>query len=150
MPDQDPRDTGDCPPACCRCHPAHFENVRIQLEEEKNFSEHLGFVVKVTIDVITSGDITTAILRKAECENVSSIIIGSRGRGRVKGLLLGSVPADILRHKKDAHLIIRHRLAEELEGAVFSRFCPGIVTRILFLIDFFRTCPKGAVINKGY
>jgi len=76
--------------------------VRIKLEEEKNFLEHLGFVVKVTADVITSGDISTAILRKAECENVSHIIIGSRGRGRVKGLLLGSVSADILRHKKDA------------------------------------------------
>ena len=66
----DPRDTGSSPPAWCRCHSshrAHIENAWIQLEEEKNFLEHLGFVVKVNIDVITSGDISTAILTKAGC-----------------------------------------------------------------------------------
>ena len=130
-------------------HEAHIENVRIQLGEEKKFLESLGFIVKVTVDVITSGDISTAILTKADCETVSHIIIGSRGKGLVKGLLLGSVSADILRNGKTHLLIFRPRLAGELEGAVFSRFCPGIFTRILFPTDFFRTCPKGAVINKG-
>ena len=60
-----------------------IKNVRIQLEEEKKFLEHLGFVVKVNVDVITSGDIPIAILLKAGCENVSSVITGSRGRGLV-------------------------------------------------------------------
>ena len=149
----DPRDTGSSPPAWCRCHSshrAHIENAWIQLEEEKNFLEHLGFVVKVNVDIITSGDISTAILTKAGCENISSIIISSRRGGLVKGLLLGSVSADILRHGKTHLLIFRHSFAGELERAVFSRFCPGIFTRILFPTDFFRTCPKGAVINKGY
>lgn len=116
---QDPRDTGSSPPAWCRCHSshrAHIENAWIQLEEEKNFLEHLGFVVKVNVDVITSGDISTAILTKAGCENISSIIIGSRGRGLAKGLLLGSVSADILRHGKTHLLILRHSLAGEREG----------------------------------
>jgi nucleotide-binding universal stress UspA family protein len=117
-------------------HEAHIENVRIQLAEEKKFLESLGFIVKVTVDVITSGDISTAILRKAECEHVSHVIIGSRGRGLVKGILLGSVSADILRHGKTNLLIIRHSLAGELEGEVFSRFCPGIFTRVLFPTDF--------------
>jgi hypothetical protein len=92
--------------------------------------------VKVTVDVIASGDIPTAILRKAGCEDVSSII-GSRGRGLVKGLLPGSVSADILRNGKTHLLIFRHSLAGEFEGAVFSRFCPGIFARILFPTDFF-------------
>jgi len=107
---------------------AQIENARIQLEEEKKFLEQRGFSVKVTVDVITSGDISTAILRKAGCENISSIIIGSRGRGLVKGLLLGSVSADILRKGKTHLLIFRHSLAGDLEGAVFNRFCPGIFT----------------------
>jgi nucleotide-binding universal stress UspA family protein len=123
-------------------HQAHIENVRIQLDEDKKFLEHLGFVVKVTVDVITSGDISSAILKKAECEKVTSIIIGSRGRGLVKGLLLGSVSADILRHGKTHLLIFRHSLAVELEGAVFSRFCPGIFTRILFPTDFSEPAQK--------
>ena len=72
--------------------------------------------MKVNIDVITSGDTSTAILTKAGCENISLIIIGSRGRGLGKGLLLGSVSADILRHGKTHLLILRHSLAGELEG----------------------------------
>ena len=116
---QDPRDTGSSPPAWCRCHSshrAHIENAWIQLEEEKNFLEHLGFVVKVNVDVITSGDTSTAILTNAGCENISSIIIGSRGKGLFKGLPLGSVSADILRHGKTHLLILRHSLAGEREG----------------------------------
>ncbi len=123
-------------------HQVHIENARIQLEEDKKFLEQLGFVVKVSVDVITSGDISTAILRKAECEKVSSIIIGSRGRGLVKGLLIGSVSADILRHGKTHLLIIRHSLAEGLEGAVFSRFCPGIFSQVLIPIDFSEPAQK--------
>lgn len=152
MPHQDPKDAGSRPPACCRCHSsykAHIENARIQLEEEKNFLENLGFVAKVAVDVITSGDIPTAILPKAGCENISSIIIGSRGRGLVKGLLIGSVSADILRHGKTHLMIFRHSPAGELEGAVFSRFCPGIFPRILFPTDFSESAIKGAVIHKG-
>lgn len=121
---------------------AQIENAGIQLEEEKKFLEHLGFSVKVTVDVITSGDISAAILRKAECENISSIIIGSRGRGLVKGLLLGSVSADILRKGKTHLLIFRHSLAGDLEGAVFNRFCPGIFTRVLFPTDFSEPAQK--------
>ena len=129
MPHQDPRDRGSSPPAWCRCHSshqAHIENARIQLEQEKNFPEHLGLIVKRTIDVISGGDISTAILRTAGCENISSIIIGSRGGGLVTGRLLGSVSADILRHGKTHLVILQHSLGRELEGAVFSRFCPGI------------------------
>jgi len=98
--------------------------------------------VKVTVDIITSGDISTAILKKAECENVSHIIIGSRGRGLVKGLLLGSVSADILRHGKTHLLIIRHSLSEDLEEAVFTRFWPGLFSRVLFPTDFSEPAQK--------
>jgi hypothetical protein len=115
----------------------------------KKFLEHPGFIVRGPVDVTASGNIPTAILTKAGCKNISSIIIGSRGRGLVKCLLPGSVSADILRNGKTHLLIFRLRLAGDLEGAVFSRFCPEIFTRILFPTDFLRACPKGAVINKG-
>jgi len=148
---RDPRDTGSRPPACRRCLPsyqAHIGNARIQLEEEKNFLENLGFVVKEPVDVIPMA-ISRPILPKAGCANVSTIIIGSRGRGFVKGLLHGSVSADILRQGKTHLLIFRHSLARELEGAEFIRFCPKIFPRILFPTDFSEPANKGAVIHKG-
>jgi len=114
-------------------HQAHIENARIQLEEEKKFLEHLGFVVRGNVDAITSGDIPAAILTKAGCENVLSIIIGSRGRGLVKGLLPGSVSADILRHGKTHLLIFRHSLAdaEDISLILMSSHGKGLLTELL-------------------
>jgi nucleotide-binding universal stress UspA family protein len=117
-------------------HEPHIRNAKIQLGEEKDLLEGLGFTVTVAVDVITSGDIATAIQRRAKREDVSFIIMGSRGRGLISGLLLGSVSADVLRYEKTHLLLLRNDLAGELEGAVFDRFCPGIFQRVLFPTDF--------------
>ena len=81
--------------------------------------------MKLTVDIITSGNIPTTIPLKAECENVSSIIIGSRGEEFFKGLLPGSVSADILRYKKTHLLIFRHSLDRELRGQYSAGSVPG-------------------------
>jgi nucleotide-binding universal stress UspA family protein len=117
-------------------HETEIENAKIQMDEEKKVLERLGFSVKVKIDVITSGSVSAAILTAAECEKVSFIIMGSRGGGQIRGFLLGSVSADVLRQGKTYLLIIRHSLAKELNGAVFDRFCPGIFSRVLCPTDF--------------
>lgn len=117
-------------------HEPHIRNARIQLGEEKELLEGLGFTVTVVVDVITSGDIATAILSRAASDDVSFIIMGSRGRGLIRGLLLGSVSADVLRYGKTHLLLLRNDLAGELEGAVFERHCPGIFSRVLFPTDF--------------
>ena len=117
-------------------HETEIENAKIQMDEGKKVLERLGFSVKVKIDVITSGSISAAILTAAECEKVSFIIMGSRGRGLVRGLLLGSVSADVLRQGKTHLLIIRHSVATELNGTVFDKFCPGIFLRVLCPTDF--------------
>ena len=117
-------------------HEPHIRNAEIQLGEEKELLEGLGFAVTVAVDVITSGDIATAILRRAHNENVSFIIMGSRGRGVIKGLLLGSVSAEVLRYGKTHLLLFKNDLTGELEGPVFERFCPGIFSRVLFPTDF--------------
>ena len=117
-------------------HEPHIRNAEIQLGEKKELLEGLGFAVTVAVDVITSGDIATAILRRAQNENVSFIIMGSRGRGVIKGLLLGSVSAEVLRYGKTHLLLFKNDLTGELEGPVFERFCPGIFSRVLFPTDF--------------
>jgi nucleotide-binding universal stress UspA family protein len=68
--------------------------------------------------------------------------MGSRGRGLIKGLLLGSVSADVLRYGKTHLLLLRNDLAGELEGAVFNRFCPGIFLRVLYPTDFSEPAEK--------
>jgi len=45
-------------------------------------------------------------------------------------------------------LIFRHSLAGDLEGKTFSRFCPGIFTRVLFPTDFSEPAQKALVSIK--
>jgi nucleotide-binding universal stress UspA family protein len=123
-------------------HEPHIRNAKIQLGEEKDLLEGLGFTVTIAVDVITSGDIATAILTRAKREDASFIIMGSRGRGLIKGLLLGSVSADVLRYGTTHLLLLHNNLAGELEGAVFDRFCPGIFQRVLFPTDFSEPAEK--------
>lgn len=131
-------------------HEPHIRNAKIQLEEEKALLEGLGFEVKVIVDVITSGDVPTAILTRAESEKVSYIVIGSRGRGLVQGLLLGSVSADVLRRGRTDLLIIRQSLAGRFEGTVIDRFCSGIFSRVLFPTDFSGPAERALSVIKDF
>ena len=62
--------------------------------------------VAVTSDVL-EGPAAEAILRVAEIENFDLIIMGSRGLGHLKGLLLGSVSERVLRQAKIPVMIMR-------------------------------------------
>ena len=62
--------------------------------------------VEVTTDVL-EGPAAEAILRVAEIENFDLIIMGSRGLGHLKGLLLGSVSERVLRQAKIPVMIMR-------------------------------------------
>ncbi len=62
--------------------------------------------VPVTSDVL-EGPPAEAILRVAEAERFDLIVMGSRGLGRLEGLLLGSVSDRVLHHAKVPVLIIR-------------------------------------------
>jgi len=129
-------------------HEAQIRNAKIQLDEEKAVLERIGFDVTVIVDVITSGEISTAILKRSKSENVSAIIMGSRGRGIIRGLLLGSVSADVLRQGTTHLLLLRHDVAAELEGTAFDRFCPGIFSQVLFPTDFSRPAEQALSLIK--
>lgn len=121
------------------------ENAKILLEEEKEFLEKWGISVQTRVRVITDGEIYGAILALAEKEKISLIVMGSRGRGLIQGLLLGSVSAGVLRHGKTHLIIIRHTVLEEIAEKAFDRFCPGILSRVVFPTDF--SPPAGAALE---
>ncbi len=117
-------------------HGQHIENARILMEEKKEFLENLGLNVKTKVDVITDGDVSSEILEFAHKEKVSLIVMGARGRGLIKGLLLGSVSTNVLRGANTDVLIMRHKLAEGLEGKTFEKFCSMILSKVLYPTDF--------------
>lgn len=129
-------------------HGPHIENARILMEEKKEFLENLGLNVKTKVDVITEGDVPGEILETADKEKVSLIVMGARGRGLIQGLL-GSVCASVLRRAKTDVLIMRHKLAEGLEGKTFEKFCPMMLSKVLYPTDFSEASLKALAFVKG-
>jgi nucleotide-binding universal stress UspA family protein len=112
------------------------ENARVLLGEKKDQFGARGFQVETRVKVVTGGDIATSILETAEEEHVSLVIMGSRGRTLVKGLLLGSVSADVLRFGKVPLLVLSHEFAGNLRSDDCSRRCGEILSRVLCATDF--------------
>jgi nucleotide-binding universal stress UspA family protein len=117
-------------------HEPEIENARILLKEEKKFLEDLGLQVRIRLEVITGGDIASAIIEAAKKEHVSTIIMGSRGRGMIKGLLLGSASSGVLQRGDMHQLILRDSMVDAMTGEVLTRFCKGLFSRVLCPTDF--------------
>lgn len=103
------------------------------LQEQKARLESIGKRVKT---IVKAGIPSREILRTANEEKVSLVVMGARGRSLIKDILLGSVSSDVLRYGKTNLLIMRHRVAEKLEGEVFEKYCDRILTKVLFPTDF--------------
>jgi len=117
-------------------HGPHIWNTKILMDEKKQYLENLGLKVKTKMDVITEGEVYREILRTAENEKVSLIVMGARGKSRIKDLLLGSVSTKVVRHAKTNLLIMRYKLVEDLEGLKHEKFCPMIFSKVLLPTDF--------------
>ncbi len=91
------------------------------------------------VELIEGGDVADAIQKTADEETVSLIVMGAKGKGLVKDLLLGSVSKEVLRHGRTNLLIMRHKLMEGMNEASFEKFCPNIFSRALVTTDFSET-----------
>ncbi|MEA2052585.1 MAG: universal stress protein [Euryarchaeota archaeon] len=79
-------------------------NVKKQLDELKTEIETVG--LKVTVKM-PEGVPRKEILKTAEEENVSLIVLGSHGKSNVKELLLGSVSEKVIRNSKGPVLVVK-------------------------------------------
>ncbi|PWB49393.1 MAG: universal stress protein [Candidatus Methanoperedenaceae archaeon] len=117
-------------------HGPHIENTKILMDEKKEYLDSLGLKVITKVDVITEGEVYREILRTAENEKVSLIVMGARGKSQIKDLLLGGVSTKVVRHAKTNLLIMRYKLVEDLEGVKHEKFCPMIFSKVLIPTDF--------------
>lgn len=113
------------------------------LQKEREFlaARDLHAVTKMV--GMESGDIAGAILAYAEKEEVSLIMMGSRGKGIVGGFILGSVSAKVLRNARTHVLITQHRQSTKKNigkwGDPQKEQQPGpLFRKILIPVDFSR------------
>jgi nucleotide-binding universal stress UspA family protein len=82
----------------------------IEAEGKKSLSIAVSNVKAKGIDCesrLLRGDPAVEILKVAESENVDLIVLGSRGLGRVRALLLGGVSDKVSAHSKCPTLIVK-------------------------------------------
>ncbi len=134
------------------------------LQEQKKRLESIGKTVETKVKV---GIPSREILRMADKEKVSLVVMGARGVSLIKDILLGSVSSDVLRYGKTNLLIMRHKIAEQLEReafekydcmclgvppvdlisreckrAVFVKYCDRIFSKVLYPTDFSKSAEQ--------
>lgn len=107
---------------------------RLRLEEVKNIIDLPRSRVKVLIEEITGGEISDIILRVAESEDASLIVMGRRGRSIIETILIGSTASDILKYGEKDLLLIHPPIHE---GDDIQRTpCPPLLSHVMICTDF--------------
>lgn len=118
----------------------YLENAKLLMAEKKEALEHLGFKVRVRVDVIvnviTQGTVSQAILEAAETHHVSLIIMGARGINPIQEILLGSVSSTVLRQAKTSVLVMHFNPEREDPDAACDTPRQELFTRVLVPTDF--------------
>jgi nucleotide-binding universal stress UspA family protein len=85
-----------------------LRNYRREAEQILERCEEIGNRNGVELKkVIIEGDVASKILRFAEKEGLDMIVMGHRGSGRFKEMVLGSISQKVLNQTKSSVLIIR-------------------------------------------
>jgi len=104
-----------------------------KIEEQKLYLKALRIDVKTRVEMVMEGSIAKVIQRVAQEENATLVMMGARGKGRISGLLLGSVSRDVLRYGQTNLLIMRYKV---LEGDSLGRFCRSLFSKVICPTDF--------------
>lgn len=147
-----------------------IKKAELALQEQKKRLESIGKTVKTKVKV---GIPSREILRTADEESPTLVVMGARGMSLIKDILLGSVSSDVLRYGKTNLLILRHKVAEQLEreafekydcmclgtppvdlisreckGAVFEKYCDRIFSKVLYPTDFSKSAEQTLSVLK--
>lgn len=95
-----------------------YQKSRTNTSRAKKRLKSIGKTVKTKVKV---GIPSREILRIVDEESPSLVVMGARGMSLIKDILLGSVSSDVLRYGKTNLLIMRHKIAEQLERGAFER-----------------------------
>ncbi len=112
---------------------SEVEKANEMIEKQKLYLQSLRFNVKTRVETIMEGDTSKTIQRVADEENATLIAMGARGKGRVSGLLLGSVSKNVLLYGQTNLLLMRYKV---LEGENLGSFCRSLFSKIICPTDF--------------
>jgi nucleotide-binding universal stress UspA family protein/GNAT superfamily N-acetyltransferase len=107
------------------------------LDEKGRYLEKTtGVPVKTILVNGAGGDTAASIIRTANNENISLIVMGARGKSIFRGIFLGSTSKSVIRKAGIDVLVMQFRGLEGKENTPLEKFCTNIFSHVLCPVDF--------------
>jgi nucleotide-binding universal stress UspA family protein/GNAT superfamily N-acetyltransferase len=113
------------------------EQAQQMLEEKGRWLEQTtGVPVKTILVNETRGDTAASIIKTANNENISLIVMGARGKSIFRGILIGSISEGVLQKAGIDVLIMQFHGLEGNDDIALEKFCTNIFSHVLCPVDF--------------
>jgi len=131
-------------------HASPDEQAGQVLAEKGRYLEEMTRVpVKTLLVEAIGGDIPGTIIRTANNENSSLIVVGARGKSLFSGLLLGIVSEGVITRTGINVLIMQFRGIGGNDEAQLEKFCTNVFSHVLCPVDFSRPAEKTLELLKS-
>jgi nucleotide-binding universal stress UspA family protein/GNAT superfamily N-acetyltransferase len=126
-----------------RSHTKPEEQAGQVLAEKGRYLEEVSRVpVKTLLVEAITGDIPGTIIKTANTENISLIVVGARGKSLFSGLLLGSVSEGVITRAGINVLIMHFQGIGDHDDTRLEKFCTNVFSQVLCPVDFSRPAEK--------
>ena len=115
---------------------------RMLAEKGRYLEEMTGVTVKTILVEGNGADIPGTIIKTANNENISLIVMGARGKSLFRGLLLGSVSEGVITRAGIDVLVMHFRGIEGNDDTQLEKFCINVFSHVLCPVDFSRPAEK--------
>jgi nucleotide-binding universal stress UspA family protein/GNAT superfamily N-acetyltransferase len=113
------------------------------LAEKGRYLEEMTRVpVKTMLVEAIGADIAGTIVKTANNENISLIVMGARGKSFFSGLLLGSVSEGVITRTGINILVMQFRSSGGNEDTRLEKFCTQVFSHVLCPVDFSKPAEK--------
>jgi nucleotide-binding universal stress UspA family protein len=126
-----------------RSHTTPAQRAAETLEEKKrSLGLATGLPVRSILVTGEDGDKAGPVIRVAQEENASLIVMGGRGEGLLFGRSLGSVTESVIRRGKIDVLVMHFKGMDEADSGAQDKFCRNVFSHVLCPVDFSKPSRK--------
>lgn len=113
------------------------EQTQQMLDEKGRYLELItGVPVKTVLVKGSGGDTAASIIKTANNENISLIVMGARGKSIFHGILIGSISEGVIQRAGIDVLVMHFRGLEGDDDTSLEKYCTNIFSHILCPVDF--------------
>ena len=133
----------ESPSVFTRSHASPEEQAERMLAEKGRYLEEMtGVKVKTILAGGNGADIPGTIIKTANNENISLIVMGARGKSLFSSLLLGSVSEGVITKSGIDVLVMHFRGMGGNDDTRLEKFCIHVFSHVLCPVDFSRPAEK--------